>query len=82
MRDCEAAWRDTRKQLRKDHRYELAEGLEREDKEKLFNTHIEDLARRAKEQFHRLLDEVTDKVRLYTGHQIAQSELDPRHPAQ
>ena len=62
MRDCEAAWRDTRKQLRKDHRYELAEGLEREEKEKLFNTHIEELSRRAKEQFHRLLDEVTEKA--------------------
>lgn len=66
VRDSEASWRDTRKQLRKDHRYELAEGLEREEKEKLFETHIEELARRSKEQFHKLLDETTD-VAMLTG---------------
>jgi len=50
----------TRKQLRKDHRYELADGLEREEKEKLFETHIEELNRKNKEQFHKLLDETTE----------------------
>ena len=57
VRDSEVAWRETRKQLRKDARYELAESLERDEKEKLFDEHIAALQRKNKELFHKLLDE-------------------------
>lgn len=57
VRNSEASWRDTRKQLRKDHRWELAELLDREEKEKIFEEHIESLFKRNKEMFHKLLDE-------------------------
>lgn len=50
-------WRDTRKQLRKDHRWELTDSLEREEKEKLFEAHIEGLYKRNRVMFHSLLDE-------------------------
>ena len=62
MRNSEASWRDTRKQLRKDHRWELASLLEREEKEKLFEVHLENLSKKNREMFHKLLDE-TQEVR-------------------
>ena len=52
MRNSEASWRDTRKQLRKDHRWDLAELLEREEKEKLFEDHVEELSRKSKVRAH------------------------------
>ena len=60
MRNPEASWRDTRKTLRKDHRWELAELLDREEKEKLFDEHIEELTKKAKDMFHKLLDETSE----------------------
>ena len=60
VRNAEASWGDTRKQLRKDHRWDLAELLEREEKEKLFEEHIEELHKKNKEMFHKLLEETSD----------------------
>ena len=60
VRNGEATWRDTRKQLRKDHRWELASLLEREEKEQLFEEHIKALAKKSREMFHKLLDEKQD----------------------
>lgn len=60
VRNGEATWRDTRKQLRKDHRWELASLLEREEKEQIFEEHIKALAKKNKEMFHKLLDETPD----------------------
>jgi len=59
VRNADSSWRDTRKQLRKDQRWDLAELLTREDKEKLFETHIEELGKKNKEMFHKLLDETS-----------------------
>lgn len=59
MRSSDATWSDTRRNLRKDHRWESASLLEREEKEKLFNEHIEALAKKKKEQFRQLLDETS-----------------------
>ncbi|XP_052006164.1 transcription elongation regulator 1-like isoform X1 [Xyrauchen texanus] len=55
----DAAWSDTRRTLRKDHRWESSSLLEREEKERLFNEHIEALAKKKKEHFRQLLDETT-----------------------
>ena len=57
MRNSEVAWRDTRKQLRKDHRWDMTDSLERDEKEKLFDSHLEGLFKRNKSMFHSLLDE-------------------------
>ena len=51
VRNAELAWREAKRQLRKDHRWELAELLDREEKEKLFSQHIEQLAKKKKEKF-------------------------------
>ena len=57
VRTAEYGWRDTRKQLRKDHRWDLTEQLDKDEKEKLFEVHVDGLSRRNKDMFHRLLDE-------------------------
>lgn len=59
VRTSDASWSDTRRNLRKDHRWESSSLLEREEKEKLFNEHIEALAKKKKEHFRQLLDETT-----------------------
>ena len=46
--------------LRKDHRWEMAELLERDEKEKYFEEHKENLYKKSKEMFHKLLDETQE----------------------
>ncbi|XP_067657663.1 transcription elongation regulator 1-like [Haliotis asinina] len=60
VRNSEASWRDTRKQLRRDHRWDQADQLDRDEKEKLFEEHIENLTKRNKEMFHKLLEETVE----------------------
>jgi transcription elongation regulator 1 len=60
VRNADTSWRDTRKQLRKDHRWDLVDVLERDEKEKLFDEHIENLTKKNKEMFHKLLSETHD----------------------
>ncbi|XP_061905164.1 transcription elongation regulator 1-like isoform X3 [Entelurus aequoreus] len=59
VRSSDVMWSDTRRNLRKDHRWESASLLEREEKEKLFNEHVEALTKKKKEHFRQLLDETT-----------------------
>ncbi|XP_076835435.1 transcription elongation regulator 1 isoform X2 [Brachyhypopomus gauderio] len=59
VRSTDASWADTRRNLRKDHRWESSSLLERHEKEKLFEEHVEALTKRKKEQFRQLLDETT-----------------------
>ena len=46
--------------LRKDHRWQMLESLSKEEKESLFNSHINQLNQRKREQFRKLLDEQTE----------------------
>ncbi len=46
-----------RKQLRKDQRWDLADSIDREEKEKLFEEHMDELSKKSKEMFHKLLEE-------------------------
>ena len=46
--------------LRKDHRWQMLESLSKEEKESLFNGHINQLNQRKREQFRKLLDEQTE----------------------
>ncbi|KAJ8408849.1 hypothetical protein AAFF_G00246670 [Aldrovandia affinis] len=59
VKSSDASWSDTRRNLRKDHRWESASLLERDEKEKLFNEHVEALTKKKKEHFRQLLDETT-----------------------
>ena len=55
VRTADAEWKDTKKNLRKDPRWE--QDLEREEKEQLFEEHVELLEKKRKAAFHTLLDE-------------------------
>ncbi|XP_065216790.1 transcription elongation regulator 1 [Planococcus citri] len=60
VRNSELSWREAKRQLRKDHRWDAAELLDRDEKEKLFNEHIEQLTKKKREKFRELLDETTE----------------------
>lgn len=60
VRNAELGWREVKRILRKDHRWDLADTLSREDKEKLFNEHVEHLIRKKREKFRELLDETPE----------------------
>lgn len=57
VRNADVGWKETKKTLRKDHRWGMADALSKNDKEALFKSHIESLNHRKKEQFRKLLDE-------------------------
>ena len=60
-----ATWRETRNALHKDPRWRLAKLLPADEKERLFEEHMAVLNRRAREGFHRLLND-TPAVTLTT----------------
>uniref|UniRef100_A0A673JDS3 Transcription elongation regulator 1 n=1 Tax=Sinocyclocheilus rhinocerous TaxID=307959 RepID=A0A673JDS3_9TELE len=59
VKSSDANWSETRRTLRKDHRWQSSSLLERDEKERLFNEHIEALGKKKKELFRQLLDETT-----------------------
>lgn len=74
VRSSDVSWSDTRRTLRKDHRWESGSLLEREEKEKLFNEHIEALTKKKREHFRQLLDE-TSAVRVFSYFNLDESSL-------
>lgn len=59
VRNPDASWREAKRTLRKDHRWDLVESLEREEREKLFTEHLEQLQRKKKDKYRDLLDETS-----------------------
>ncbi|KAI4893720.1 hypothetical protein NFI96_012171, partial [Prochilodus magdalenae] len=79
VRSSDATWSDTRRSLRKDHRWESSSLLEREEKERLFNEHIEALTKKKKELFRQLLDETAIVTLTSTWKEVKKSiKDDPR----
>lgn len=58
VRNADLSWKEVKKQLRKDHRWELVDSLEREERERLFNEHITNLSKKKRENFKKMLDEI------------------------
>ncbi|XP_063543558.1 transcription elongation regulator 1-like isoform X3 [Cydia strobilella] len=58
VRNPDLAWREAKKQLKKDHRYTAAELLTKEDKERLFASHTGTLATRRRDKLRTLLTEM------------------------
>ncbi|KAK0167860.1 hypothetical protein PV327_001715 [Microctonus hyperodae] len=81
VRNSDLAWREAKRQLRKDHRWELADSLDREEKERLFNEHIEQLGRKKRDKFRELLDEVGASTELTASWKDIKRSLkdDPRY---
>lgn len=60
VRNAELTWKEAKRQLRKDHRWDLADLLSRDEKEKLFNEHTDQLSKKKRDKFREMLDEVAD----------------------
>ncbi|XP_013174367.1 PREDICTED: transcription elongation regulator 1 isoform X1 [Papilio xuthus] len=58
VRNPDLTWREAKKQLKKDHRYKLAELLSKEDKERLFSQHISVLSSKRRDKLRALLTEL------------------------
>lgn len=63
IRNPDISYRDAKKILKKDHRYEMFENLGRTEKEDLFDEHINSLIRKKRKMFIELLEE-TKEIRL------------------
>ena len=61
VKDPLSSWSNTRKTLRKDHRWDVCEMIEGEEKERQFKEHVVGLQEKRRGQFRRLLEE-TSKV--------------------
>ncbi|CDW57799.1 T complex protein 1 subunit eta [Trichuris trichiura] len=60
IKATDQSWRDCKKRLRKDSRWETADMLDRHQKEKLFDEHVRQLEMKQKEAFLQLLEETAD----------------------
>lgn len=58
VRNADLAWKEVKKLLRKDHRWELVEQLDRDVRERLFNEHIDQLSKKKRDKFREMLDEI------------------------
>ncbi|XP_058465565.1 transcription elongation regulator 1 [Malaya genurostris] len=58
VRNADLTWKEVKKQLKKDHRWELVELLDRDDRERLFSDHINNLAKKKRDKFREMLDEI------------------------
>lgn len=59
VRNSDLSWKEAKKQLKKDHRWELVETLDRDEKERLFHEHIGSLIKKKREKFREMLNEIT-----------------------
>ena len=51
VRSTDYSWKEAKKSLKKDSRWESAGALDREEREALFNLHVETLTKRKREKF-------------------------------
>jgi len=74
------SWHEAKKQLKKDHRYDMVVSLDREEKRKLFESHREALIKKKRTKFRELLRE-TKEITLSTRWKEAQKLIknDPRY---
>lgn len=59
VRNNDVTWKEVKKLLKKDLRWELVDSLAREEKERLFNDHINSLDKKKRDKFREMLDEIT-----------------------
>lgn len=57
VRNPDLTWKEAKKLLKKDHRYDS--DLDREERERLFNDHINLLTKKKRDKFRELLEEIT-----------------------
>ncbi|KAH8277525.1 hypothetical protein KR026_012438, partial [Drosophila bipectinata] len=80
VRTPDFTWKEVKRQLRKDHRWELIETLDRDDRERKFNEHIDNLMKKKRERFREMLDEVNTLQLTSTWKEIKKLiKEDPRY---
>ncbi|KAH8380690.1 hypothetical protein KR009_002199 [Drosophila setifemur] len=80
VRTPDFTWKEVKRQLRKDHRWELIETLDRDDRERKFNEHIDNLMKKKRERFREMLDEIGTLQLTSTWKEIKkQIKEDPRY---
>ncbi|XP_068153812.1 transcription elongation regulator 1 isoform X1 [Drosophila tropicalis] len=80
VRAPDYTWKEVKRQLRKDHRWELIETLDRDDRERIFNEHIDNLMKKKREKFREMLDEITTLQLTSTWKEIKKLiKEDPRY---
>jgi len=60
IRTADLSWKDAKKVMRKDQRWDLVEALEREEKERLYDAHVDVLNKKKKASYHELLGECSE----------------------
>jgi len=81
VRNTDQSWSETKRQLKKDNRWDLASLLQREEKERAFNNHIDALNKKKKSAFKQLLSEVPEiklNTRWKEAKRIKTVKEDPR----
>lgn len=58
VRSADVTWKESKKALKKDSRYDLADMLTREEKETLFEEHISTLSKKKRDKFREMLEEL------------------------
>lgn len=58
VRSADITWKESKKALKKDSRYDLADMLTREEKETLFEEHISTLSKKKRDKFREMLEEL------------------------
>jgi transcription elongation regulator 1 len=59
VRNPDLTWKEVKKLLKKDHRYDAVEDLDRDERERLFIEHIHLLTKKKRDKFREMLDEIT-----------------------
>lgn len=80
VRNSDYTWKEVKKQLKKDHRWQIAEELERDERERIYNEHINLLAKKKRDKFREMLDEITT-LELTTSWKDIKKQIrdDPRY---
>lgn len=58
IRNPNFIWKEAKRLLKKDHRWDLVELLSRDEMERLFEVHIDNLVKKKREKFHTMLNEI------------------------
>jgi transcription elongation regulator 1 len=80
IRSADYSWKEAKKQLKKDSRWDVASNLDKSEREKLFDEHIDKLIAKKKENYRSLLDDCKD-IGLDAGFKDVKKQIkdDPRY---
>lgn len=79
VRNPDLTWKEVKKILRKDSRWESVELLDRENRERIFNDHILQLGKKKRDKFREMLDELVLELTASWKDVKKQIRDDPRY---